>query len=199
MVHVAVPRRPGHEFDPWTFSDLHDLPDDGWRYEIVDGSLTMTPPPGVRHEFVSAQLLLILSRAVPGSHTVLGPVGLDLHPSYRTPDLCVIPRKVVRDDGELVTPADVLLAIEVVSPGSVTTDRVTKPAQYAKAGIPAYWRVETRPQVSLTGLPHDRLTLRVRPRGLGCWQRRRSRTRSGSCGRGGVGACGGGRCVRSSG
>lgn len=150
MVHVAVPRRPGHEFDPWTFSDLHDLPYDGWRYEIVDGSLTMTPPPGVRHEFVSAQLLLILSRAVPGSHTVLGPVGLDLHPSYRTPDLCVIPRKVVRDDGELVTPADVLLAIEVVSPGSVTTDRVTKPAQYAKAGIPAYWRVETRPQVSLT-------------------------------------------------
>jgi Uma2 family endonuclease len=40
--------------------------------------------------------------------------------------------------------------VEVVSPGSITTDRVTKPAQYAAAGIPAYWRVETDPDVSLT-------------------------------------------------
>jgi len=38
----------------------------------------------------------------------------------------------------------------VVSPGSVTTDRITKPAQYAAAGIGAYWWVETKPEVSLT-------------------------------------------------
>ncbi|HWG95200.1 MAG TPA: Uma2 family endonuclease, partial [Mycobacteriales bacterium] len=39
-------------------------------------------------------------------------------------------------------PSDVLLAVEVMSPTSVTTDRVTKPAQYAAAGIPHYWRLE---------------------------------------------------------
>jgi Uma2 family endonuclease len=40
-------------------------------------------------------------------------------------------------------PHEVLLAIEVVSPGSVTMDRVAKPALYAQAEIPCYWRVET--------------------------------------------------------
>jgi len=39
-------------------------------------------------------------------------------------------------------PADLLLAVEVVSPSSATTDRVTKPTLYAAAGVPAYWRVE---------------------------------------------------------
>jgi hypothetical protein len=46
-------------------------------------------------------------------------------------------------------PAEVLLAVEVVSPGSRVTDRVTKPAQYAAAGVPAYWRVETEPELAL--------------------------------------------------
>ncbi len=49
-----------------------------------------------------------------------------------------------------IPPADVLLVVEVVSPSSVTTDRITKPAQYAAAGIPAYWRVEASAAVSLT-------------------------------------------------
>ena len=41
----------------------------------------------------------------------------------------------------------VVLAVEVVSPGSETTDRVVKPLQYAQAGIAHYWRIETEPQV----------------------------------------------------
>lgn len=40
--------------------------------------------------------------------------------------------------------------IDGVSPGSVSNDRILKPAKYAAAGIPAYWRVETKPQTSLT-------------------------------------------------
>jgi len=53
-------------------------------------------------------------------------------------------------DMALLQVADVELAIEIVSPGSLTTDRITKPAQYAAAGIPAFWRVETAQQVSVT-------------------------------------------------
>ena len=56
------------------------------------------------------------------------------------------------------------LAVEIVSPGSVTTDRVTKPAQYAAAGIRHFWRVETRP-VSLTAYALDGSTYRE----LGTW------------------------------
>jgi Uma2 family endonuclease len=46
-------------------------------------------------------------------------------------------------------PEHVLLVVEVVSPGSETTDRIVKVDQYAKAGIPFYWRIEQ----SVTGLP----------------------------------------------
>jgi len=44
--------------------------------------------------------------------------------------------------GKGLTPADVLLAVEIVSPGSTGRDRIFKPGLFAKAGIPAYWRVE---------------------------------------------------------
>jgi len=52
---------------------------------------------------------------------------------------------VIAANSPLLSPAEVLLAVEVVSPGSVTTDRITKPAQYAAAGIANFWRVETEP------------------------------------------------------
>jgi Uma2 family endonuclease len=42
-----------------------------------------------------------------------------------------------------VPPTEVILAVEIVSPGSVTLDRFAKPALYAEAGIPFYWRIET--------------------------------------------------------
>jgi Uma2 family endonuclease len=42
---------------------------------------------------------------------------------------------------------DVLLAVEVMSPTSVRTDRLAKPAQYAQAGIPSFWRLELDPLV----------------------------------------------------
>jgi Uma2 family endonuclease len=43
---------------------------------------------------------------------------------------------------ERIGPGDLLLAVEVMSPSSVATDRVAKPAQYAAAGIPHFWRLE---------------------------------------------------------
>ena len=91
----------------------------------------------------------MIMSALPAGFKVVGPITLDLRPSYRIPDLVVLPLDAFRAGGKLARPDDVLLAVEVVSPGSVTTDRITKPAQYAAAGIGAYWRVETQPEVSL--------------------------------------------------
>lgn len=62
----------------------------------------------------------------------------------------MVPTSVFGRGLKLLRSTDVLLAVEVVSPGSVTTDRITKPAQYAAAGIRSLWRVETRPELSLT-------------------------------------------------
>jgi Uma2 family endonuclease len=59
---------------------------------------------------------------------------------YQKPDLMVISRTAL--DRRLASPVDVLLAVEVVSPGSLTDDRLVKPAQYAAAGVRHYWRLE---------------------------------------------------------
>ena len=140
----------------WTYDDLvayvESLPHDvnPHAYEIVDGALVVTPSPDLNHVFVSAQLRFMLQTALGPEYLVAGPIDIDLRPSYRTPDLAVLPRSLVGRRTRPIPPADVLLVVEVVSPSSVTTDRVTKPAQYAAAGIPAYWRVETLPDVSLT-------------------------------------------------
>ncbi|MGK5518006.1 Uma2 family endonuclease [Micromonospora sp. URMC 107] len=46
---------------------------------------------------------------------------------------------------DLLMPDDVILAVEVVSPGTRRTDRFAKPGEYAAAGIPFYWRIEQDP------------------------------------------------------
>ncbi|MGH8960747.1 MAG: Uma2 family endonuclease [Jatrophihabitantaceae bacterium] len=137
----------------WTPDDLDQLLPEGadWRrYEIVDGSLVVSPSAGSRHEIVSARLLARVYPSLPDGYEVVGPLGLDLGASYRIPDLMVIPTGPYAQGRALVRPPDALLAVEIVSPSSRTTDRITKPAQYAAAGIGAYWRVETDPDVTLT-------------------------------------------------
>lgn len=58
------------------------------------------------------------------------------------PDVVVAQGAAVWSGRSVLTPADLVLAVEVVSPSSTTTDRVTKPTLYAAAGVPAYWRIE---------------------------------------------------------
>ena len=134
--------------DVWTIEDLFELDVEDWRrYEIVDGALVVSPTPGLSHEYLLARVRNALIRAAPAGIEVLaGNTGVEFGRSYRVPDIAVVPLDL---PGPLMTPKDVLLAVEVVSPGSVTTDRITKPAQYAAAGIPNFWRVEQDP-VSLT-------------------------------------------------
>jgi Uma2 family endonuclease len=135
----------------WTFEDLEALPDDvdRRRYEIVDGALVVSPGPAIRHDMLAGRLLAAISPAVPTGWEAIGSATIDLQPSYRVSDLTVLRSRLFAQMVRRVQPPDILLVVEVVSPGSQVTDRVTKPAQYAAAGIPAYWRVESEP-VSLT-------------------------------------------------
>ncbi|MDO9455952.1 Uma2 family endonuclease [Nocardioides sp.] len=140
-----VPEKVG----PWTFDDLQSLPDEsGWRYEIVDGALVVSPGPALRHEVVGELLRRCLREVLPPHVITVGPMAVDLEPTYRLPDLVVV--DLDTDDTTKLAAADVHLAIEIVSPSSTTTDRVTKPAEYAAHGLLAYWRVETDPEVSVT-------------------------------------------------
>ncbi|MDW5323226.1 Uma2 family endonuclease [Plantactinospora sp. KLBMP9567] len=62
----------------------------------------------------------------------------------REPDVLVY-RADVASDRHFLLPHEVLLAVEIVSPGTRRTDRFSKPAEYAAAGIAGYWRVEQDP------------------------------------------------------
>ncbi|WP_432545080.1 Uma2 family endonuclease [Kineococcus sp. SYSU DK002] len=60
----------------WTFDDLLALPDDGYRYEILDGQLIVTPPPSVVHQDVIDNLREALTGTVPGGWRLTTGVGV---------------------------------------------------------------------------------------------------------------------------
>lgn len=137
---TTLPFRP----DGWTVDDLDDLPDDGYRYELIDGALLVSPPPELPHQYLTGQLVVLLSAQLPAAYRAAPAPGLYFDTrNYRIPDVVVFRRE--RLAGGRLGPDDVLLAVEVVSPGSVRMDRVAKPAQYAAGGIPYLWRVELTP------------------------------------------------------
>ena len=132
---------------PWT---VDDLPDDDRRYEIVDGVLLVTPPAAPRHDLVVKRLSRILDDAI-GENLVRSEAGLTFRPiDYRVPDVVVLRPGFDAWNAPATTAADVQLAVEVVSPGSVRTDLVAKLHQYAAEGIGAYWIVQTEPTLTLT-------------------------------------------------
>jgi Uma2 family endonuclease len=136
MLHV--PR------DGWTVDDLPDRED--FRYELVDEALLVSPSPTPRHSGVAARLQRTLWDAVGPGWDVLAGAGVTFdRRNYREPDVAVVRSAAL--SGAQLSPSDVLLAVEVMSPSSVANDRVAKPAQYAAAGIPYFWRIEQEPPV----------------------------------------------------
>lgn len=125
----------------FTVEDLEALPDDGNRYELIGGSIVMTPAPEPVHQRVSRRLLGLLEAACPEGYEVFdAPIDYDLPGGQRVePDLIVVPNASV---GEKRLEGHALLVVEIVSPGSIVNDTVTKRAVYAEAGVPAYWMVD---------------------------------------------------------
>ncbi|SEF16215.1 Endonuclease, Uma2 family (restriction endonuclease fold) [Jiangella alba] len=138
------------DLERWTFDDLLALPESIWRFEIVDGGLLMTPPPSIFHDAIWLRLRDQIRDAIPAGYVAHGPTAVDLDPSYLIPDLVVLRHEAVRPSRNLLVIPETLLVVEVVSPGSVSIDRILKPAKYAEAGIPHFWRVELQPELSLT-------------------------------------------------
>jgi Uma2 family endonuclease len=125
----------------WTFDDLLRLPRDGRRYEIVDGSLHVSPAPALKHQRVAHRLTDVLKDAAPADLQVIPAVGVVCGRHTPVPDV-VVGLKALPEGAMHFLPPQVRLVVEVMSPGSVFADRVFKPAMFAAAGIPAFWRVE---------------------------------------------------------
>ncbi|GID97247.1 Uma2 family endonuclease [Amorphoplanes digitatis] len=127
----------------WTEPDLHLFPQDGHRYEIVDGSLHVTPPLDGPHEAAVRALVKLLREAAPSGWWVCARLGVALGDSNLVPDVTVLRP---RSSGAIwADPADVALVVEVETATSRRYDRLLKPALYADARIPAYWRIEPGP------------------------------------------------------
>jgi Uma2 family endonuclease len=128
---------------PFTVDDLMHLPDDGARYELFDGSLLVSPAPSSLHQLVAQRLLVALVSVVPPEYEPLDTSNVKVDDeNYFIPDLVVVRAESVYADTLMFTPADVLLAIEIVSHSTRKRDRILKLGAYAEARIPHYWRVE---------------------------------------------------------
>lgn len=141
---VVVAMAVGAHVGPWTEEDLIGLPDEGQRYELLEGALFVNPPPGGLHQRVALKLASRLDMIVPSGLTVVEAMGIRLvDGSLFIPDILVVQRPAMLANHSGVFDPDVVrLVVEVVSPGSRTQDRLIKPALYGRSGIPYFWRVE---------------------------------------------------------
>jgi Uma2 family endonuclease len=127
--------------DPWTVDDLDRLPDDV-HFQILDGSLLVSPSPTSLHQRAAQQLADQLYAEMPEDLDVQSPAGVQVRVSYLEPDVAVVRTAVADRNVKRFQPEDVLLVIEVISPSNAGIDRREKPIRYAEAGIPHFWRVE---------------------------------------------------------
>ncbi|MEU8875583.1 Uma2 family endonuclease [Streptomyces javensis] len=137
---------------PWTVEDVLALPEHPARarYELVDGVLFISPAPGLAHQIVSSALRRQIDTASKHSGArflTAGAVMVASDSRLFIPDIAVVDRAAV-SRGTLAAPLEAMLLLgEIVSPVSQAPDRILKPALYAQAKVPAYWRVELEPDV----------------------------------------------------
>lgn len=129
-----------------TYEDYVGLPNDGKRYEIFDGELSVTPSPVTRHQRVSRNLQRILDRHVVErrlGEVLYAPTDVILAPTtVVVPDLVFVraDRSAIITERAIEGPPD--LIVEIVSPSSLRQDRVTKAALYARYEVAHYWIVD---------------------------------------------------------
>lgn len=134
---------PGPKQGRWTYKNYASLPDDGRRYEIVNGVLFMTPSPSGAHQDAVLEIASHLR-----SHVKLAGIGLvrvapfDVELAQNVvvqPDVLV----VLNEHGDRIKEDRIVgapdLVVEVASPGTATYDRNNKYHAYARAGVPEYW------------------------------------------------------------
>ncbi|TQM10119.1 Uma2 family endonuclease [Pseudonocardia kunmingensis] len=127
--------------------------------ELVEGRLLMSPSPVPAHNRAGFELAVALRGALPRGMQVIPDIDVDLQlappdapGTVRRPDLVIVSSEAllrVEREGGVLRASEVVLVVEVVSPGSTRTDHVHKRDEYADAGIPHYWILDISEPVSL--------------------------------------------------
>lgn len=128
-----------------TLAENLALPD-GYRTEIIEGSLVVSPTPSFRHADIISTLQEALIRADLPDMRSLQMVTFHIPGSEDryVPDLAVVPTAVARSEVWLRSAEDLELAVEVVSPSSALHDWKAKTKGYARAGVPLYLVIDPR-------------------------------------------------------
>ncbi|MPZ81506.1 MAG: Uma2 family endonuclease [Actinophytocola sp.] len=137
-----------HAIGPTTVDDwlAHENPPDGSRVELILGYLHMNPPPTGQHQYMGDELRQVLRHAIRDGeradlYAVTG-VGVQISTSLRTaliPDVSVLN---TRPAGTSFPRENLVLAVEIWSPGNSRAERDTKAAAYASADVPYFWVVD---------------------------------------------------------
>ncbi len=147
---IASPARPWPPAQgDWTYQDWLRLPDDGFRYEVLDGVLYMTPPPAIKHQRSLFHLASKIGAFVEERNlgeVLIAPCGVRLptQPVPVQPDILFV--SAGRQDivGEQYVEGAPDLVVEVLSPSNWLYDRNEKFQAYRTAGVQEYWIVDYR-------------------------------------------------------
>lgn len=146
-VQQTVPPKPPQ--GQWTYGDLLTLPDDGFRYEIIDGELQVSPPPSIAHQYAVSSLLAAMhmySKQHDLGIVLTAPIGVQLadETTVVQPDILFVRRDRAAIIGDDVINGAPDLVVEVLSPSNWIYDRGRKQEAYRQAGVGEYWVVDYR-------------------------------------------------------
>jgi len=127
----------------FTVDQLDRMPDDGRRYELLDGVLIVSPRPRLLHQEAASELLVQLRAACPAELSVIAEPAVLLNRSTEfDPDIVVIRRELLREAKVTEPP---LLIVEIRSASTALIDLNRKKAAYEQFGAPSYWIVDPDP------------------------------------------------------
>ena len=132
----------------FTYDDYRQLPDDGKRYEIIDGELYMATTPTTNHQIIADRFLVVLSNYLerhPIGIAISAPLEVFLSATnLAQPDVMFISK----DRLHIIKPTQIKgapdLVIEVLSPSTEKRDRTVKLKMYAKFGVREYWMAKEK-------------------------------------------------------
>lgn len=148
---VVVPR--------YTLRDLDSFPDDGSRYELLDGVLLVTPAPALRHELVVATIVQALNGYLPRHLArVFSRGSVEVEPNlHLEPDVLVVPTEAlpggIHEETRWTDIRRWWLAVEVSGAGSSLYDRDHKTPAYLALGVREVWRVDLKDRCVFVSRP----------------------------------------------
>jgi Uma2 family endonuclease len=133
-----------------TYADYAAIPNDGKRYELHEGDLSVTPAPGTGHQTIVLNVAMLLSQHVrirQLGRVFVSPVDCILsETTVVQPDILFVARDRLTLVSERGIEGPPTLVVEVLSPSTVQIDRTVKAQLYAKHGVSYYWIADVEPR-----------------------------------------------------